>query len=49
MNARAEHDFPKLSNVMSDMIVYGSGFYKVGADMIQHIPFHEIIGGDLTN
>jgi hypothetical protein len=41
MNERAGKDLPEMNNAISDMMMYGIGCYKVGADKTRHIPFHE--------
>jgi hypothetical protein len=41
MNERAGRDLPEINNAVSDMMMYGVGCYKVGAEKTQHIPFHE--------
>jgi hypothetical protein len=41
MNERAGRDLPEMNNAISDMLIHGAGFYNVGAEKTQHIPFHE--------
>jgi hypothetical protein len=43
MNDRAGQALPEVNKAITDLLIHGAGFCRVGAEKTKHIPFHDFL------